>query len=746
MPTDTWTTMWSQYVWDSIGKGHFSWSDTQRIQNERIRIAMTGGGPRASHTGTTQKPGYKVNKPREVVCREFNTSRGCMHGATHEEGGVRFKHLCSYCDSVNKYCPGHNIIGCERKLRHHENDERYRAHRDNFPPMHPFQMPMHQQPQMQPRYRAPQAPFTYPKKRVDGARAPRQEGEGAPSTHHAEQPEKPRAPPDVNKAACSDVTAPNKGQTTGHAPISDSHVTHETTNGKQHGYLGQHGEQGQQTAAQTVMKEGIKLHTSDSQPEGSTAQRQHTAAPPGSMTDSTIQGKQPDFYRIRTMCEKGRNPGIDTRPFIFAPHRKACWPTMNCAPTLEGLGEIYAKVKDTGIPNILGARCTLPSQLNIPKWEEYSTEMGEYADVIDFVKYGFPLGYLGPVSDTRDTPNHPSAEDFPEQIDRFIDKEQKMGGLIGLFEQPPFTKWCHVAPLMSRPKKETEERRVISDLTYPEKSSVNAFIIKNSVFGIEQEHSLPNIDGFVDALREVGNGAYMATIDIAHAYKNFRSDPLDWPLLCMRWRDQFYCEVAMPFGARASSYHMQRVALAIVSILHNRGVQAKMYLDDLIILSHSREKATRDYTIAQHLLADLGLPEAVDKAQPPAQAIRWLGVDIDAQQMSISMPTDKIQQVIQKVNAMAGRRSTTKHHLQSLLGLILHVSKCVRPARVFVGRLLEALRAIKGKYCNINAEMRADFAWFQEFLAAWNGVSVIPPSAPNKDILVDACLSGVGGG
>ena len=170
-----------------------------------------------------------------------------------------------------------------------------------------------------------------------------------------------------------------------------------------------------------------------------------------------------------------------------------------------------------------------------------------------------------------------------------------------------------------------------------------------------------------------------------------------------------------------------------------------MYLDDLVLLSPNREKADRDYHFARRLFSDLGLPEAIGKTQPPSQRVRWLGVMIDAKQMAISMPEDKIKDVISKVDSMAMRRSTSKTHLQSLIGLILHVSKCVRPARLFVGRLLETLRSMKGRFCNVDAHMRADLRWFQEFLSEWNGVSLIPELSPSREILVDACPSGIGG-
>ena len=200
------------------------------------------------------------------------------------------------------------------------------------------------------------------------------------------------------------------------------------------------------------------------------------------------------------------------------------------------------------------------------------------------------------------------------------------------------------------------------------------------------------------------SGVYLATLDISRAYKNFILDPLDWPLLCFRWDKMYYCDVTVPFGARADA----------------------------------------DFSIARKLFRELALPEALDKAQPPTQCIKWLGININTVEMTLSIP-QKLQQVLDTVCKYTKARSMSKRQLQSLLGILLHVTKCVRPARLFVARLLEALRAARGTYINVNTEMRADFRWFQEFCSAWNGSSYIPPAAPSREIYVDACLSGIGG-
>ena len=78
------------------------------------------------------------------------------------------------------------------------------------------------------------------------------------------------------------------------------------------------------------------------------------------------------------------------------------------------------------------------------------------------------------------------------------------------------------------------------------------------------------------------------------------------------------------------SMHMQRVAQAIVSILAKEGIHGYMYLDDLILISNSEKEGWAHYKRAQQLLEELGLPEAKDKTQKPANRVRWLGIDISA--------------------------------------------------------------------------------------------------------------------
>ena len=165
---------------------------------------------------------------------------------------------------------------------------------------------------------------------------------------------------------------------------------------------------------------------------------------------------------------------MDTRPQAAAAHRQAHWPVMVDAPGREDLVYIYIAVRATGLPNAMSTRIQVRSKLNIAAWERHLSELGGRDRVLDFVKYGFPTGYVGPVSDTADIPNHPSKSDFPAPVNECIVQEIQLEGLVGPSVNPVFAPWVHCSPLMSREKGDTGKRCIITDMPYPSELSLNA--------------------------------------------------------------------------------------------------------------------------------------------------------------------------------------------------------------------------------------------------------------------------------
>ena len=299
---------------------------------------------------------------------------------------------------------------------------------------------------------------------------------------------------------------------------------------------------------------------------------------------------------------------------------------------------------------------------------------------------------------------------------------------------------------MTREKHDPTKRRIITDLTYPTETSINAYIFKNAALGDIREHSLPTVADFVQDLREVGIGASMFTVDVAIDYKNFRLDPLDWPLACGAWQGHHYVDIAMPFGARSSSSNMQRVANFIVRILSDKGIKARMYLDDLVVATPTHEVACQHYNTVRSLLRELGLPQACNKAQTPSTKITWLGIDICSQTMTLSIPQEKLTAALEVAKACRGCPTWHRRQLESLVGRLMHIAKCVEPARIFLSRLLQALRDMQDRqFCKVTPDMHTDIDWFLEFATDWNGVALIPAPNPIKSIQVDTSLTGIGG-
>lgn len=141
------------------------------------------------------------------------------------------------------------------------------------------------------------------------------------------------------------------------------------------------------------------------------------------------------------------------------------------------------------------ARRHLPTNLKIDVWERELRHEGGDLELLEFIKFGFPLGYAGPISNCKDQKNHKSAIDFPNQVKSFIDKEVLLGGVV-----------AHTSPLMSREKKDSDSRRIIVDMTFPPDVSVNGYIYKNTALGSTRDHSLPSVDDVVDHLHIMGPG------------------------------------------------------------------------------------------------------------------------------------------------------------------------------------------------------------------------------------------------
>ena len=113
-----------------------------------------------------------------------------------------------------------------------------------------------------------------------------------------------------------------------------------------------------------------------------------------------------------------------------------------------------------------------------------------------------------------------------------------------------------------------------------------------------------------------------------------------------------------------------------------------------------------------------------------ATRMELLGVILDTQEMTIALPEQKMSELRQVLQNLYGRRKCTQRELLSVVGRLVHASKCVPPGRAFTRRLLDAAHSVSGleRRVRVTAGVRADLRWWDTFLPLWNGTfPLVPP-------------------
>jgi len=118
--------------------------------------------------------------------------------------------------------------------------------------------------------------------------------------------------------------------------------------------------------------------------------------------------------------------------------------------------------------------------------------------------------------------------------------------------------------------------------------------------------------------------------------------------------------------------------------------------------------------------------------------------------MTLSITPTRLTELEGLLSTWLTKKSATKSELQSLVGKLSFVLKCVRQSRLFLSRILALLRTVKRNHHHVklSREFSRDILWWLHFIRVYNGISIIPTSAwssPDAIFATDACLSGCGG-
>ena len=152
---------------------------------------------------------------------------------------------------------------------------------------------------------------------------------------------------------------------------------------------------------------------------------------------------------------------------------------------------LYSEVVSHGLPNFKGARVPVMHQLNIPQWRKMQHLLPDQ-QLVDFLEYGFPVGYTGTEISILGLPNHSSAMYHAPHVHKYLDTEVSKQAMLGPLKCQPFQEWFRVNPAMTRPKRDSDDMRVILDMSFPFGNSVNSQVPRNMLEGSAFKMQLPS--------------------------------------------------------------------------------------------------------------------------------------------------------------------------------------------------------------------------------------------------------------
>ena len=120
--------------------------------------------------------------------------------------------------------------------------------------------------------------------------------------------------------------------------------------------------------------------------------------------------------------------------------------------------------------------------------------------------------------------------------------------IFGPYTNPPYGAFTHVSPFITRDKPDSDKHRVIVDLSFPAEASVNAATPRNVYLNTVFKLQYPTMDHITRRLHGLGWGCQLYKVDLSHAFRQLHTDPMNYPLLCLKWSDRFFSDTCVPFG------------------------------------------------------------------------------------------------------------------------------------------------------------------------------------------------------
>ena len=351
--------------------------------------------------------------------------------------------------------------------------------------------------------------------------------------------------------------------------------------------------------------------------------------------------------------------------------------------------------------------------MDVNKLSEFLKGCPDERFIIDGFTNGFALG----VRETYTLSyGHVKPRPSPMSLIMKLKDEVTKGRIIGPFIKKPLQD-LFISPLYVIPKPNSEKVRMIFNLSHPYSGSVNDNIDES----LRSVHYCSVQDvGQCLVSRYGDGGAWLAKVDLADAYRIVPIRKPDWKFLGMYVEEEYYIDRMLPMGCSSSCQIFNRVSDCLKWMFYQYcPASAEMfnYLDDFLFIGGSMQECEAALSWFESHCDLIGVPIAPHKTVRPVKSLVFLGIGIDASNLSMYLPTEKKQKMLEKIESFLSKKNPQVKQWQSLTGSLNHVAQVVVSGRIYLSSLYGSLAGILSQRGNkrrsINEEVREDIkVWY----------------------------------
>ena len=188
-------------------------------------------------------------------------------------------------------------------------------------------------------------------------------------------------------------------------------------------------------------------------------------------------------------------------------------------------------------------------------------------------------------------------------------------------------------------------------------------------------------------------------------------DPAEYSLIGYIIDGQYYFDKVLPMGMCTAPYITQRITDSITYLHRKMEFFLLNYVDDFVS-AELKDVIWRSYNYLTELLDKLHIETSPEKRIPPTTRLEFLGITFDTIKMTMEISQEKLAEIKNKLDGWMFRTKARRREVESLIGKLQFLAKCIKAGRIFLSRLINLIKEMDRvhKY-NINLEAKRDIAW-----------------------------------